>query len=121
MTTFCISGSRTIFDSELVRNELDRVVGAQYLDSDLVIFGDAAGVDAIAESYCLFNEMKHEVYPADWVTHGKAAGPIRNREMMEQADVLVAFWDGVSRGTRSAIEAALQLRRELHVFIVAGE
>ena len=45
-------------------------------------------------------------FPADWERHGKAAGYIRNREMAQNADALVAFWDGESRGTKSMIDLA---------------
>lgn len=45
-----------------------------------------------------------KVFPADWKTHGKAAGPMRNREMARYADVLIAIWDGKSRGTKNMIE-----------------
>jgi hypothetical protein len=47
-----------------------------------------------------------EVYKADFKTYGKAGGPIRNREMAEEADALIAFWDGQSRGTKDMIEVA---------------
>lgn len=41
-----------------------------------------------------------ELHPADWERLGKAAGPIRNEEMAEIADALIAFWDGQSRVTK---------------------
>lgn len=48
-------------------------------------------------------------FPADWKTHGKAAGPIRNREMAEAgADALLALWDGESKGTSSMIQEAVR-------------
>ena len=43
------------------------------------------------------------------VAHDKAAGPIRNRQMAEYADYLIAFWDGESRGTRNMIETMKKL------------
>ena len=45
-------------------------------------------------------------FPADWERYGKAAGYIRNKEMAQNADALVAFWDGESRGTKSMIDLA---------------
>ena len=47
-----------------------------------------------------------ELHPADWHRHGRAAGPIRNAEMAAEADALIAFWDGQSRGTANMIKIA---------------
>ena len=58
----------------------------------------------------------HLLYPADWERHGRAAGPIRNEEMAEVSDALIAFWDGKSRGTKSMIEIAM--RKGLQVAVV---
>ena len=55
-------------------------------------------------------------HPADWERHGKAAGPIRNAEMADVSDALIAFWDGQSCGTKSMIELAK--RKGLQVAVV---
>ena len=58
--------------------------------------------------------MKHgawvHVIPADWKKHGRAAGPIRNQQMLDEgkADVVVALWDGKSRGTLDMIQRATE-------------
>lgn len=49
---------------------------------------------------------KLKIFPADWDKYGRRAGPIRNREMAEYADALLAYWDGKSRGTKNMIEEA---------------
>ena len=83
-----------------------------------VIHGAAKGIDSAAGRY-FSGWMKVTTMPADWAKHGKAAGPIRNRQMAEQADALLAIWDGKSRGTRDMIEAArgLGLRVYVHQFV----
>lgn len=43
-------------------------------------------------------------FPADWDRHGRAAGPIRNCQMAQYADALIAIWDGKSRGTKNMID-----------------
>lgn len=55
-------------------------------------------------------------FPADWNAHGKAAGPIRNQQMAQEADVLIAFWDGKSRGTKDMIEKATRAGLDMHVY-----
>ena len=63
--------------------------------------------------------MTCKVFPADWKKWGKAAGPIRNREMLlyakERAPVIVAFWNGISSGTRDMIEQAENAGVEVHI------
>lgn len=45
-------------------------------------------------------------YPANWKLYGKRAGFLRNEQMAQNADALVAFWNGESRGTKNMIELA---------------
>ena len=47
-----------------------------------------------------------ELFPADWKKYGKSAGYVRNSEMAEVAESLIAFWDGKSRGTKNMIDIA---------------
>ena len=82
----------------------------------LVNGGCPTGVDAMALRYAVNRGATHQVFHADWETHGRAAGPIRNREMAQNADVLIAFWDGQSRGTKSMIAEALKFGLEVHVY-----
>jgi hypothetical protein len=73
-----------------------------------IVSGCCSGVDVVGESLCtrLPNKPNVKRFPADWKQHGKAAGPIRNKQMAEYADALVVIWDGTSRGSRSMIECA---------------
>jgi hypothetical protein len=61
-------------------------------------------------------KLKHMLFKADWDKHGKAAGPIRNQQMAQEADGLIAFWDGKSRGTKDMIQKALNYGLETHVY-----
>lgn len=71
-----------------------------------VVSGGAQGVDAVGETYARRFEIPVKRFPANWHKHGRAAGPIRNQEMAEYADALVAIWDGRSRGTADMIRQA---------------
>ena len=70
------------------------------------ISGHATGADALGERYAQERGLFLDAHPADWNKHGRAAGPIRNAEMAEAADTLIAFWDGASRGTKNIIVTA---------------
>lgn len=74
---------------------------------EIVSGGCPDGVDAEAKRLaddCY--DVKYREFPADWKTHGKAAGPIRNRQMAAYADALLLIWDGQSRGSASMLEEA---------------
>ena len=85
-------------------------------ENDILVSGVCKGADMEGYDWMIARDGDVHVFPAHWHTHGKAAGPIRNRQMAENADVLVAFWDGKSRGTRSMITEALNHGLEVHVY-----
>ena len=82
----------------------------------IIVFGHASGADSLGEKFVADHNLQCELHPADWERHGKTAGPIRNEEMAEIADALIAFWDGQSRGTKSMI--GLAKRKGLQVAVV---
>jgi len=71
-----------------------------------VVSGGASGVDALGERYAKENGIPLRIFPADWDKHGNAAGPIRNKQMADYADALIALWDGQSKGTASMVSLA---------------
>jgi hypothetical protein len=79
-------------------------------DHVTVIEGGARGADALAASWVRNpgweGTVEHEQYPAEWSLHGKAAGPIRNQEMLDvgKPDVVYAFPGG--RGTADMVRRA---------------
>lgn len=82
----------------------------------VIISGGAKGADKIGELFALKHNFTLEVYPADWDTHGKSAGPIRNKQMADASDGLVAFWDGKSRGTKNMIDNIVKQQKFLYTF-----
>lgn len=64
-----------------------------------IVSGGALGIDTCGEMYARDNLFPVKVFTADWDKHGKAAGPIRNRQMAQYADALFLIWDGKSRGS----------------------
>lgn len=71
-----------------------------------VVSGTARGANQLGEKWASDMGIPIKKFPADWDTHGKRAGYLRNAEMAEYADALVAFWDGESRGTKHMIDLA---------------
>ena len=97
-----VAGSRTITDYQKVKNALS----AFEWEITEIVSGGANGVDKMGERWAIENKIPLRRFPAKWDLHGKSAGPIRNREMAEYADALVAIWDGKSKGTYNMIEEA---------------
>lgn len=107
MQTFrtIIAGSREFNDYTLLKNTMDKLL-SNIKDNIIIVCGKARGADTLGERYA--KEKGHEInyYPANWDLYGKRAGYIRNEQMAQNADALVAFWDGKSKGTKYMITLA---------------
>ena len=68
-----------------------------------VVSGGAIGPDSWAADEAVKCGLRVLVHIPNWKKYGKAAGPIRNQAMANDADVLFAFWDGKSKGTYDMI------------------
>jgi hypothetical protein len=72
-----------------------------------IVSGGARGADTVGEKVAREHNIDLAVFEPDWDEHGRAAGPIRNQQMAEYADGVLAIWDCESRGTQSMIECAM--------------
>ena len=97
-----IVGSRTFSPLELVDDYL--VVGLR--DQDVVVSGGALGVDHRAVDAARRRGLEYTEHLPNYAVHGKSAPLIRNTNIVNDCDRLVAFWDGRSRGTLDAITKA---------------
>jgi len=87
-----------------------------------IITGSASGVDAAATKAAREKGIPVQVIPASFeelADPSKSAA--RNQRLVDACDVLVAFWDGSSKGTRKTVERALDSGKEVHVFIARGD
>ena len=109
-----VVGSRNFSDYALMDHCLLRRFSVEEIDA--VISGGAKGADALAARFAEAHGLPLLVVPADWKAHGKKAGPLRNADIVARADALVAFWDGVSRGTRDAMVKARLAGKRVEVF-----
>ena len=93
---------------------LERVL-KNFPDIDTVISGCAPGADTLGAEWAAAHHVAVQTFPAYWNVYGKSAGFIRNAEMGEHADALIAFWDGKSKGTKNSIDIAEELNKKLYV------
>lgn len=84
-------------------------------NTDLIITGGAQGVDALAEQYADKHRISKLIIRPQYDVYGKAAPILRNKKMVEIADVVLVIWDGQSVGTKSTIQYAQKLQKELIV------
>lgn len=71
-----------------------------------IISGAAQGPDTFALEFADLHNLEKRVFIPDWSKHGRAAGFVRNREMVKVSDFVVALWDNKSSGTRHTIQEA---------------
>lgn len=104
-TRIAIVGSRT---PDARREQIVRsIVGRLLVEDVVVVTGDCpTGVDAYVATVCRELGVPVVVHRADWDTHGKAAGPLRNSEIVEGCDRLIALPAADSRGTFDSINKA---------------
>ena len=106
MTKLLVCGSRTINNSEWIFSEIEKYISESNLQySDIhIIEGEASGVDKISKQFAQSKNIPVIEMPADWKTYGRAAGPIRNEQMVRLCDQCLILWDGKSRGTKNDID-----------------
>jgi hypothetical protein len=116
-----VSGSRSIKDREMIANTLTEALPKA--DDLTVIVGGAIGIDQAVADYCIENHIDVDIVFADWNTHGKPAGMIRNVEMLTIYDPgeLLVIWDGVSRGTQHTLLEGLKRRLDTTVSIIGDD
>lgn len=105
-----IAGSRSITDFKI----------DEYVDKDveLIICGGANGIDTIAEKYADRKRISKLVLRTEYNRYKRGAPLKRNKTMVELADKVLVIWDGVSRGTKSTIDYAKNLGKEVNIVTV---
>lgn len=87
-----------------VRRRLDQLLAG---GEPQLILGGANGPDEFAREWAAHTDVDHLVLYPRWTQQGKQAGILRNLRMLdEQPDLVIAFWDGTSRGTKHTIDEA---------------
>ena len=107
-----IGGCRDYVDYLFFKSRLDEILKNEK-DEIIIISGHCSGVDLMGERYAAENGFKVEIFLPEWKKYGRAAGPMRNKKMAERANLVIAFWDGRSNGTKSLIKYAQNSKKEV--------
>ena len=118
MIRVLISGSRIFNDKKHLYNTLDKLCEERFKGQEdeygnwlpvglTIVHGGARGADLLADDWAIVNWVPIEEYKPDWDSFGRAAGIIRNKQMLDTGiDLVVAFPRGEARGTKHMMKIA---------------
>ncbi len=102
-----VIGSREFKDYNLMCETLKK------FDITILISGGAVGADSLGERYAKENNIETIIFKPDWNKFGKQAGFLRNTTIIENSDIVIAYWNGTSRGTADSINKAKNLNKQV--------
>lgn len=106
-----IVGSRNFNNYDLLCDLLE----SKKVKITTIISGGAVGADSLGKKFAMENNINYIEYLPNWSTHGKSAGYIRNKLIIENSDAVLAFWDGISKGTKHSIDIAISLKKPIKI------
>ena len=110
-----IVGSRTFNDYSVLQGFIRNKCNEHFLTPVAVVSGGAKGADALGARYANDYQLPLILHKPDWKRYGKAAGFIRNKDIIKDCDVCFAFWDGQSRGTADDINICKQMGKPCYI------
>lgn len=114
MDKLAIIGSRTFYDytklEHLATNICDK------LGITTIVSGGAKGADLLGERFADEKNLKKLIFIPDWDKHGKSAGYKRNVDIVTNSDIVLALWDGESKGTQHSMNIAKSQNKHVIVY-----
>ena len=110
-----IAGGREFSNYPVLRNAVDYYIQKHGLTEVTIVSGKARGADTLGETYAAERGLPVWEFPADWDGLGKKAGHVRNRQMGDVANGLVAF-DTSGKGTKGMVAYAQE--KGLNILVV---
>ena len=111
-----IIGSRGFNDYNFLKKNVSDFLKRNSLACTHIVSGGAKGADTLASQYAKEHQLEMIVFKPNWKQFGKRAGFIRNTTIIENADAVIAFWDGSSSGTKDAIMKAIELNKRIKIY-----
>lgn len=107
-----ICGSRDFENYELLKEKCNNILSRKLIDPDtkvVIVSGCARGADSLGERYAAEIGLEVLKYPADWDKYGKKAGYLRNKQMAEVSNAVIAFLvpdENKNKGTKNMVSLA---------------
>lgn len=105
------------------------LIGSRYLKVDIskyipegtdqIISGGAKGIDTLAETYADMIGISKQIIKPEYNKYGKAAPLKRNEIIVNVSDMVIAIWDGKSRGTKYVIDYAEKIGKPIEIYIIS--
>lgn len=109
-----IVGSRSFSDYSALSQYIKETIDITEVEA--VVSGGANGADSLAERFAKDEGKQLLIFHPQWKKYGKQAGMLRNTQIVDKADIVFAFWDGVSRGTKDSIDKATNRGKKVYVY-----
>ena len=111
-----VAGGREYADAGQLEAEIRHLADGELKHHAVsLVSGMARGADLLAYEFAKANQVVCYEFPANWKAQPRAAGFIRNRDMANFSDGLLAFWDGKSRGTQHMIDTMENLGKPVRI------
>lgn len=108
-----VVGSRGFDNWSVIRATLDRIRESKKITS--IISGGARGPDKLGARYAKEHGIPLTEHLPDWEKHGRSAGYIRNVDIVNDSDIILAFYDGRSSGTKHTMTTAHEQGKKVYV------
>ena len=112
MVKLAIVGSRSFDNYELLVEKIKELIPVPI---KMIVSGGAKGADSLGERYAEENDIPTKIFKPNWGKYGRSAGFKRNIDIVMESDIVIAFWDGLSRGTKHSIDQSLRLGKQLYI------
>lgn len=127
-----VVGSREFKDKNFVFDTLNNILKSTFIDQKdkirkrastytfdpiTIISGGAKGVDSWGEEFAHCQNCLVKIFYPDWDKYGKRAGFLRNELIINEADKVIAFWDGQSKGTKHSIDLAIKAGKPVDIYV----
>lgn len=117
-----VIGSRNINNVGLINQKLDQIHSLNNIIT--IVSGGAKGVDSIAEKWAIDNKIPTEIYKPDYNLYNKnpKVAPLeRNKTIVNNSDIVIAFWDGKSKGSKFTIDYANKQNKKVEIILCQEE
>ncbi|MDR2818915.1 MAG: DUF2493 domain-containing protein [Desulfovibrio sp.] len=116
--SIAIIGSRTFDDYQTLESVVLNTLKEKDVKlSDItIVSGGAKGADSLGRDFAQKYGTQYKEFLPDWEKFGKSAGFIRNNDIVEHSDFVIAFWDGQSKGTRHSLELARKAGKPYYAY-----
>ena len=115
--TVAVVGSRYFSNKKYMYEKLNELVLEGVINGNtIIISGGAKGADTLAQEWANEMDKPFILFPAEWEKYGKRAGPIRNSQIVDQSNTVIAFPSKTSIGTWDTINKARKKNKHVRIY-----